>query len=133
MDINKDEGIKKATEDQVPAAEEEDILQPYYNHLTPTKIEALKIIEIVRVQTSVSLVKIFCCKSISPHSRALLGNWSISYVRCWALLHQQPHHPHLRRKRHKYMGMGTPLGNFQAWGRCPGIVSSPLLYLYRFS
>ena len=49
MEINKDEGIKKATEDQAPAAEEKDILQPYYNHLTPTEVEALKIIEIIRV------------------------------------------------------------------------------------
>ena len=35
-EINKDEGIKKAMEDQAPAAEEEDILQPHYNILTPT-------------------------------------------------------------------------------------------------
>ena len=47
---NEDDKIKKASEDQVPAAEEEDILQPYYNHLTPTEIEAFKMIEIVRVQ-----------------------------------------------------------------------------------
>ena len=33
-----------------PTAEEEGILQPYYNHITPTEIEALKIIEIVLVQ-----------------------------------------------------------------------------------
>ena len=43
------------------------------------------------------------------------------------------HHHHLRRKRHKYMGMGTPLGNCQAWGRCPDIVSPSHLYLYCFS
>ena len=49
-EINKGDRIKKATENQAPAAEEEDILQPYYNHLTPTEIEAFKIIEIVRVQ-----------------------------------------------------------------------------------
>ena len=39
-EINKDEGIKKAMQDQAPAAEEEDILQPHYNLLTPTEIEA---------------------------------------------------------------------------------------------
>ena len=49
-EINKDDRIKKAMEDQAPAAEEEDILQPHYNLLTPTKIEAFKMIEIVRVQ-----------------------------------------------------------------------------------
>src|SRR3989337_1899958 len=49
-ETNKDDKIKKAEGDQVPAAEEEDILQPYYNQLTPTEIEAFKIIELVRVQ-----------------------------------------------------------------------------------
>ena len=50
MEINKDEGIKKAMEDQAPAAEDEDILQPHYNLLTPTEIEAFKMIELARIQ-----------------------------------------------------------------------------------
>ena len=48
--VNKNERIKKATEDQAPTAEEEDILQPHYNLLTPSEIEAFKMIEIVWVQ-----------------------------------------------------------------------------------
>ena len=48
MEINKDEGIKKAMEDQVPATE--DTLQLDHNHLTPTEIEALKMIELARIQ-----------------------------------------------------------------------------------
>ena len=48
MEINKDEGIKKATEDQVPTAE--DILQLDHNLLTPTEIEAFKMIELARIQ-----------------------------------------------------------------------------------
>ena len=48
MEINKDEGIKKATEDQVPAAE--DILQLDHNLLTPTEIEAFKMVELARIQ-----------------------------------------------------------------------------------
>ena len=48
MGINKDEGIKKATEDQAPAAE--DILQLYHNLLTPTEIEDFKMIELARIQ-----------------------------------------------------------------------------------
>ena len=40
MEINKDEGIKKAMEDQAPATE--DILQLDHNLLTSTKIEAFK-------------------------------------------------------------------------------------------
>ena len=46
--INKDEGIKKAMEDQVPAAE--DTLQLDHNLLTPTEIEAFKMIELAHVQ-----------------------------------------------------------------------------------
>ena len=44
MEINKDEGIKKAMEDQVPATE--DTLQPDHNLLTPTEIEAFKMIDV---------------------------------------------------------------------------------------
>ena len=47
-EINKDERIKKATEDQAPAAK--DILQIDHNLLTPTEIEAFKMIELARVQ-----------------------------------------------------------------------------------
>ena len=39
-----------AVEQALPAEEEEDILKPYYAHLTPTEIEAFRIIETVRVQ-----------------------------------------------------------------------------------
>ena len=48
MEINKDEGIKKATEDQVPAAK--DILQLDHNLLTPTEIKAFKMMELARIQ-----------------------------------------------------------------------------------
>ena len=49
---------KEANGDQAPEVEqalmaeeeEEDILKPYYAHLTPTEIEAFRIIEIVRIQ-----------------------------------------------------------------------------------
>ena len=49
-EINKDDGIKKAMEDQAPAAEEENILQPLPNLFTPTEIEAFKMIELARIQ-----------------------------------------------------------------------------------
>jgi hypothetical protein len=39
-----------AVEQALPAEEEEDILQPYYEHLTPTEIEAFWIIETTHVQ-----------------------------------------------------------------------------------
>ena len=50
-EINKDDRIKKVKEDQAPAVEEEDILQPHHNLLTPTEIEAFKMIELARIQT----------------------------------------------------------------------------------
>ena len=46
--VNKDERIKKATEDQAPAAE--DILQLDHNLLTPTEIEAFRMIEVTCIQ-----------------------------------------------------------------------------------
>ena len=48
MEINNDEGIKKAMEDQVPATK--DTLQLDHNLLTPTEIEAFKMIELARIQ-----------------------------------------------------------------------------------
>ena len=57
MEINKDEGIKKAVEDQVPATE--DTLQLDHNLLTPTKIEAFKMIELARIQN-----KYLACENI---------------------------------------------------------------------
>ena len=48
VEINKDEGIKKATENQAPATE--DILQLDHNLLTPTEIEAFQMIELTRIQ-----------------------------------------------------------------------------------
>ena len=49
-ETNEGDMIKKAAEDQFSVVEEQDILQPYYNRLTPIEIEAFKIIEIVHVQ-----------------------------------------------------------------------------------
>ena len=49
-EINKDEGIEKAMEDQAPTVEEEDIPQPLPNLFTPTEIEAFKMIELARIQ-----------------------------------------------------------------------------------
>ena len=54
----KEDKSKEATKEQVPMdeqalpadEEEENILKPYYAHLTPTKIEAFMIIETVRIQ-----------------------------------------------------------------------------------
>ena len=49
-EINKEEGVKRATEVEAPAVEEEDIPQPLPNLFTPTKIEAFKMIELACIQ-----------------------------------------------------------------------------------
>ena len=46
-EINKDDGIKKAMEDQAPATAEEAILPTLF---TPTEIEAFKMIELARIE-----------------------------------------------------------------------------------
>ena len=48
--IKKGDKIKEAAEEQVPTVEEEGFFQPYYNHLTPTEIDAFKMIELARIQ-----------------------------------------------------------------------------------
>ena len=64
MEINKDEGIKKATEDQAPAAE--DVHQLDHNLLTPTEIEAFKMIELARIQN-----KYLTCENILLKERII--------------------------------------------------------------
>ena len=48
-EINKEDRIKKATEDKALAGEEENI-QPLPNLFTPTEIKAFKMIELARIQ-----------------------------------------------------------------------------------
>ena len=69
-EINKDDRIKKVMEDQAPAAEKEDILQHHENLLTPTEIEAFKMIELARIQN-----KYLTCENIllKEHITALKG------------------------------------------------------------
>ena len=66
-EINKDDGIKKAVEDQALAAEEKYILPPLF---TPTEIEAFKMIELARIQN-----KYLTCENIllKEHITALKG------------------------------------------------------------
>ena len=129
-EINKDDGIKKVMEDQAPAAEEEAILPPLF---TPTEIEAFKMIELARIQNKYLTRENILLKEHITALKGLSANSRVSYARCVTLNHQQLRHHHLRRKRHNHMGMGTPLGNCQAWGRCPGIVSPSHSYLYRLT
>ena len=49
-EIKEGDKIKEDAKEQVPTVEEEGFSQPYYNHLTPTEIEAFKMIELARIQ-----------------------------------------------------------------------------------
>ena len=69
-EINKDDGIKKAMGDQVPAVAEEDILPPHHNLFTPTEIEAFKMIELARIQSKCLTSEFFLLKE---HIIALKG------------------------------------------------------------
>ena len=71
MEVNKDEGIKKATEDQAPAAE--DILQLDHNLLTPTKIEAFKMIELARIQNKYLTPEFFLLKEHIVALKGIIG------------------------------------------------------------
>ena len=69
MEINKDEGIKKAMEDQVPATE--DTLQLDHNVLTPTETEAFKMTELARIQNKYLTHENILLKEHISHSKAL--------------------------------------------------------------
>ena len=49
-EIKEDDKIKEVVEEQDPTVVEEGFFEPYYNHLTPTKIEAFKMIELDHIQ-----------------------------------------------------------------------------------
>ena len=117
-EINKDDGIKKVMEDQAPVAKEEDILQPHQNILTPTEIEAFKMIELAHIQNKYLTHENIMLKEHIIALKGIIPNWRNSYAQC-ATIHHHHHLHHLRRRRHKHMGMGTPLGNCQAWGSAP--------------
>ena len=94
-EINEGDKIKKVVEDQVPVAEEEDILQPYYSHLTPIQIEAFKIIELVRVQNKYLTRENILLQEHIVTLQSMIHRLDFSCARSVALHHQQPHHHHL--------------------------------------
>ena len=128
MEINKDEGIKKATEDQAPAAE--DILQLDHNLLTPTEIEAFKMIELARIQNKYLTREIFLLKE---HIVALNGIIrKLEDLLCSMCNYPSSPTPSSPTKKNWVLGMGTPLGNYQAWGSAP-VPYHHHFYIYRFS
>ena len=122
-EINKDDGIKKAMEDQAPAAK--DTLQLDHNLLTPTEIEAFKMIELAHIQNKYLTQENILLKD---HIAGLKGIIHKLEELLRSMCDYPPSSsPPSSPRGHNYMGMGTPLGNCQAWGRCPGIVSQSQL------
>ena len=110
-EIKEGDKIKEVAKEQVLTVEDVGFSQPYYNHLTPTEIEAFKMIELARIQN-----KYLTRENIllQEHITALKGIIrKLEHLLCsmYDTRHQQLHHHHPRRKRHKHMGMGTLLGS----------------------
>ena len=74
--VNKDERIKKATEDQAPAAK--DILQLDHNLLTPTEIEAFKMIELAHIQNKYLTHENIFLKDHIVALKGIIANWKSS-------------------------------------------------------
>ena len=113
-EINKDDGIKKAMGDQVPAVAEEDILQPHHNLFTSMEIEAFKMIELARIKNKYLTSENILLKD---HIIALKG----IIRKLEDLLRSMCDYPSSPpssspAKGNWVLGMGTPLGNWQAWG-----------------
>ena len=130
-EINKDDGIKKAMVDQVLVVAEEDILQLDHNLFTPTEIETLKMIELARIQK-----KYLTCDNIllKEHIIALKGiiRKLEDLLRLMCDYPSSTTPPSSPTKKNWVSGMGTPLGNCQAWGSAP-VSYHHHFYLYRFS
>ena len=90
------------------------------------------IIDLFRLVFDRKAKEIYVTKFWSWNRRSIIYRRTLLFS-IWKSWRHNYHHHHLRRKSNKYMGMGTPLGGCQAWGRCPGIVSPSHSYLYCFS
>ena len=129
-EINKDDRIKKVIEDQAPVAEEEDILQPHHNLFTPTDIEAFKMIELARIQNKYLMSENILLKE---HIIALKGiiHRLEDLLRSMCDYPSSTTPPSSPTKKNWVPGMGTPLGNCQAWGGAP-VSYHHHFYLYCF-
>ena len=96
MEISKDEGIKKAMEDQVSATE--DTLQLDHNLLTPTKIEAFKMIELARIQNKYLTRENILLKEHIIALKGIIRKLKTSYALCVTIHHQQLHLLHQQRR-----------------------------------
>ena len=122
-EINNKDMIKKVLEDQAPAGEQD--IQPLPDLFTPAEIEAFKMIELARIQNKyLTHENIFLKDHIITLKGIIRKLEELLRSMCDYPSSPPPSSP---AKRHKHMGMGTPLGNCQAWGRCPGIVSESQL------
>jgi hypothetical protein len=144
MDAVKGDKGKEATGEQAPVAEqawpveeeEEDILKPYYEHLTRTMIEAFRIIETARVQNKYLTRENILLQEHIIALRSVIRRLENLLLLKDKIASSPPPSYSSPPKENWVSGMGTPLGFRQAWGRCHGIVSShyllALLILVRY-
>ena len=117
---------KEATIDQPPVfeqalpieEEEEDVLKPYYVHLTPNEIEAFRIIETVHVQNKYLTRENILHLEHIPSLRS--KDWRVSWsLRTGSLL---LHHHHLllnHQKKMEYWVWALPLAFAKLGGGAP--------------
>ena len=128
---NEGDKTKKVAGDQVPAAEEEDILKPYLTHLTPAEIEAFRVIEIVHIQNKYLTRENILHQEHIIHLRSVIRRLENLLILKYRIASSPPSSTS-PPKENRVSGMGTPLGFRQAWGRRPGIVSSHYLFAFTY-
>ena len=126
--VNKDERIKKATEDQAP----EDNLQLDHNLLTPTKIEAFKMIELSRIQNKYLTREKYFVEGAYHRTQGhypQVGGPPTLDVRLSIINNST----FFTNKEELSIGYGLSPWQLPSLGECPGIISPSHSYLYRFS
>ena len=136
--IKGDKGKKATLDPSLVAAqellveeEEEDILKPYLTHLTPVEIEAYRIIEIVCIQNKYLTRENILHQEHITHLRSVIRRLE-NLLTLKDRIAPSPPSSSAPPKENWVSGMGTPLGFYQAWGRCPGIVSSHYLFAFAY-
>jgi len=84
-------------EDQAPAAEDKDILQPHCNLLTPMEIEAFKMIALARIQNKYLTRENILLKELITALKGIIRKLEDLYARC-ATIHHHHHLLHQQRR-----------------------------------
>ena len=110
-----------AVEQALPVEEEEDILQPYYEYLTPTEIEAFRIIETVRVQNKYLTLENILLQEHIITLRSIIQRLEYLLSPRISTLLPRHHHHHLlhHQRRLEYRVWALPLACAKLVGSSP--------------